>query len=109
MRNMKACTSDAWIIIPAYNEEKHIQQIARAVREKCDHVIVIDDGSRDHTAELASAEKVIVLRHRINLGKGAAIRTGCDFAVQHDAKKLILMDADGQHKPEDIPRFVELL
>ncbi|MFO7711183.1 MAG: glycosyltransferase family 2 protein [Candidatus Woesearchaeota archaeon] len=98
-----------YIVIAAFNEEKHIQKVLRETKRLCENIIVVDDGSSDATYELAKKEGVIALRHVINLGKGAAIKTGCDYATRAGAKMLILMDADGQHEPADIPRFREAL
>ena len=98
-----------YIIIAAFNEEKHIQKVLRETNQFCENRIVVDDGSSDATYDLAKKEGVTALRHVINLGKGAAIKTGCDYAIREGAKILVLMDADGQHEPADIPRFREAL
>ncbi len=98
-----------YIVIAAFNEEKHIQKVLRETKRLCENIIVVDDGSSDATYEIAKKEGVIALHHVINLGKGAAIKTGCDYALKEGAKTIILMDADGQHEPEDIPRFLKAL
>jgi glycosyltransferase involved in cell wall biosynthesis len=100
----------AFVIIPAYNEEKHIEGIiTRTLKEvPRDRIILVDDGSRDATSEIAE-RKVTVLKHLVNLGKGAALKTGCEYALSKGAEALIAMDADGQHKPEDIPRLLSAL
>jgi glycosyltransferase involved in cell wall biosynthesis len=103
---MKQCV---WAVIPAYNEEKHISQIAKKTHSFVDAVVVVDDGSHDKTASLARKSRAIVLQHIINMGKGAALRTGCDFAAAEGAEIIVCLDADGQHKPSDIPRFVKEL
>ena len=100
---------DVWVIIPAYNEEKTIKDVILKVKEYCDNVVVVDDGSQDKTANSAQEAGAVVLEHMINLGKGAALKTGCDYAYKKRAQKLILMDADGQHEAEEIPQFVDLL
>ncbi len=97
------------VIIPAYNEAKHISAIVERTKKIISDVIVVDDGSIDDTAELAYKEGAIILRHLVNLGKGAAAKTGCDYAYKTNHDVLILMDADGQHLPEDIPRFLSAL
>lgn len=100
------------VVIPAKNEEKRIEQVIKRVKEKVPEsdIIVIDDGSDDQTVQTAeNVSGIMVLRHRINLGKGAALKTGCEAAVQREAETIVLMDADGQHNPEDIPRFLEAL
>lgn len=102
-------TSNVYAVIPAYNEEKSIVSIVQKTKEHVDKVVVVDDGSNDSTKESAERAGAIVLRHIVNLGKGAALKTGCDFAVRHGAKFVVALDADAQHKPEDIPRFTEKL
>ena len=99
----------AYAVIPAYNEEKSIGSIIKRAKGYVDNVVVIDDGSTDRTKEAARKEEVIVLSHIINLGKGAALKTGCDFALQDGARFIITLDADAQHDPNDIPRFIEKL
>ena len=98
-----------WVVIPAYNEEKNIAKIVRKAKKYISNVVVVDDGSRDRTKDLAEKSGAIVLRHIINLGKGAALKTGCDYAVNKGAEYVIALDADAQHNPEDIPRFMEKL
>ncbi len=98
-----------WAVIPAYNEEKDIAVIIKKTKKYVDKVVVVDDGSRDKTKEAAEKTGAVVLRHIVNLGKGATLKTGCDFAVKKGAKSIIVLDADAQHNPEDIPRFAEKL
>ena len=98
-----------FIIIPAHNEESKIQDVIRQAQEYSQNIIVVDDGSRDSTAAKAKELRVIVLRHNVNLGKGAALRTGCDYAIQSGADNLIVLDGDGQHDPQEIPRFLKAL
>ncbi|HLG25061.1 MAG TPA: glycosyltransferase family 2 protein [Candidatus Nanoarchaeia archaeon] len=95
-------------VIPAYNEEKRIIPVIEKAKKFVDSVVVVDDGSRDRTQEFAKSAGAIVLRHLVNLGKGAALKTGCDYASEH-AEWIIVLDADAQHNPEDIPRFIEKL
>lgn len=97
------------VIIPAYNEGEKISAVIKEVKKSARRIIVVDDGSRDETAVLAHKEKVIVLKHKVNLGKGAALRTGCDYALELGADRLVVIDADGQHKPEQIPHFFSAL
>lgn len=98
-----------YAVIPAYNEEKTIQEVVQRTILFVPQIIVVDDGSRDRTFEKAKAMGVTVLRHDINLGKGAALKTGCDYAILKGAAQLIVLDADGQHDPEELPRFIEAL
>ena len=99
-----------YIVIAAYNEAAHISSVVKDVlAQGYKHVLVVDDGSRDKTSILAEKAGAKVLRHAINLGKGAAVRTGCDFAVDSGATHLVLIDGDGQHEPEEIPHFLSAL
>lgn len=98
-----------WIIIPAYNEEKTIGKVIQSCLAYTTQVVVVIDGSKDASEVLARRYPVYVLEHLVNLGKGAALKTGCDFAVQHGAQQLIVIDADGQHDPKKIPKFLKEL
>ncbi|MBI2666646.1 glycosyltransferase family 2 protein [Candidatus Woesearchaeota archaeon] len=93
------------IIIPSYNEEKHIAAVIKEAK-KYAPVIVVDDGSKDNTAAVAKTAGATVLRHKVNLGKGAALKTGCEYALAQGAQHLVSMDADGQHNPTKIPLFL---
>ncbi|HLD43219.1 MAG TPA: glycosyltransferase family 2 protein [Candidatus Nanoarchaeia archaeon] len=95
-----------FVIIPAYNEAKHLGDVIARTKKFCKDIIVVDDGSRDETSAVCRAANVVVLAHIVNLGKGAALKTGCDFAVSRGADILIALDADGQHDPEEIPHFL---
>jgi UDP-N-acetylglucosamine---dolichyl-phosphate N-acetylglucosaminyltransferase len=98
-----------FVIIPAYNEQKTLRSVLRVTKKYCDNIIVVDDGSIDKTFDIALNEDVIVLQHIVNLGKGSALKTGCEYAISHGAKKIVIMDADGQHNPVLIPKFVRAL
>ena len=89
-------------IIPSYNEEKTIKGIVHQALNYSD-VLVVDDGSTDHTSKLAVEAGARIIKHDINLGKGAAIKTGLAKVLNDDYKVIILMDGDGQHNPECIP------
>lgn len=97
-----------FIVIPAYNEEKNVKDVALKCKKYAD-VIVVDDGSKDNTYLEAEKANVLVLRHRVNLGKGAALKTGCDAAVIKNADAIIILDSDGQHDPDEIPLFIKEL
>lgn len=101
--------NNIWAVIPAYNEEKDIASIIKKTKKYLSNVIVVDDGSSDKTKEVAEKASAVVLRHIVNLGKGAALKTGCDFAIKKNAEFVIALDADAQHNPGDIPRFIEKL
>lgn len=95
-----------FVIIPAYNEAERMGRVIAETKKYCPHIIVVDDGSQDKTFQIAQKQKVVVLRHKVNLGKGAALKTGSEAALNLGAQILVFLDADGQHKPEDIPRFI---
>jgi len=96
-------------VMPAVNESKNVSKLIRQIKKYVDKVIVVDDGSIDRTSQLAKKAGAIVLRHDINLGKGAALKTGCDYAIRQNANIILNLDADGQHSPEEIPKFLKAL
>ena len=81
--------------------------VSDALKKYVKDIVVVDDGSRDMTADMARKSDVTVLRHLINLGKGAALKTGCDYALKIKADVIIVIDADAQHNPNEIPKFME--
>jgi len=93
-------------IIPAYNEEKHIGDVVRRTRQQLDDVLVVDDGSQDRTTDNARAAGAEVIVHAINRGKGETIKTGLRHFLERQFDFVIILDADGQHPPEEIDRFV---
>jgi len=95
-----------WIVIPAYNEGPKLAEVIRGVRGYADELVVIDDGSVDNTGEIAQAEGVYVLTHRINRGQGAALATGIEFALRNGANAIVTFDSDGQHSAEDVPKMI---
>ena len=97
-----------WVVIAAYNEAKVIARVVGEVARRGYHVVVVDDGSSDETAERAAAASVVV-HHPINLGQGAALQTGIDYALQQAAEFVVTFDADGQHRAADIERLVAAL
>jgi glycosyltransferase involved in cell wall biosynthesis len=96
------------LLIPAYNEARTIGQIASRARKIIDSVIVVDDGSQDNTAQIAQDSGALVIKHQINRGKGAALRTGFQYVVDEGYDAVITMDSDGQHDVNDIPKFLEV-
>jgi len=97
------------VIIPAYNEESHVGDVVNKTLEYANLVIVVDDGSSDKTSLGAENSGAIVIKHAVNLGKGSALKTGCELAFKLGAEKIVFMDADGQHNPKNIPKFIGLL
>ncbi|MCC2029348.1 glycosyltransferase family 2 protein [Microbacterium sp. YMB-B2] len=101
---MTATSKQVLVIVPAWNEQHSVattvQEIRRASPEY--DVVVIDDGSKDATADIAAAAGAVVLRLPFNLGVGGAMRTGFTYAARHGYQQAIQVDADGQHDPADI-------
>src|SRR6266480_2593595 len=93
-------------VIPAYQDEKHIADIVRRVRQRLDHVLVVDDGSNDQTSQRAREAGAEVIVHDQNRGKGDAIKTGLRHWLNRQFTHVIVLDADGQHLPEEIDRFI---
>jgi glycosyltransferase involved in cell wall biosynthesis len=96
-------------VIAAYNEAAVIEAVVASVVREGWRVVVVDDGSRDATAACARTGGATVLRHSINLGQGAALQTGIDYALRRGAHHIVTFDADGQHDPADIPAIVDAL
>ena len=90
------------VLIPAYNEERSIGSLVLRIRTVADKVIVIDDGSRDATADIAEAAGAVVIRHKVNQGKGIALNTGFLKAREFQPEVVVTMDGDWQHSPEEI-------
>lgn len=96
-----------FVVIPAYNEEKMIAETVRDVKKYCQNVVVVDDGSSDVTGSEAQAAGADVLRHLVNRGQGAALRTGINYALQQGADIIVTYDADGQFEAAEIERICE--
>ncbi len=99
------------IIIPLYNEEKVIRNILIQLKEMYPAfaIIVVDDKSTDNSYKEACLEDIYLLKHSVNLGQGATLQTGIEFAKQIGCKYVITFDSDGQHSPEDIKTFIKEL
>ncbi|HVW46172.1 MAG TPA: glycosyltransferase family 2 protein [Solirubrobacterales bacterium] len=99
------------ILIPAYNEAENIgvvlDQMPKEVCGVATEVLVVDDGSRDGTGDVAAGHGALVARHVTNRGGGAALRTGYRLMVESGAEIVVTLDADGQHLPAEMPRLVE--
>jgi polyprenyl-phospho-N-acetylgalactosaminyl synthase len=98
-----------WVIVPAYNEQEVIGNVTRQLTTAYRNVVVVDDGSTDHTADFALCNGAIVCRHPVNLGQGAALQTGISYALRHNAEVIVTFDADGQHQVSDIAPMVRAL
>ncbi len=101
---------DVWIVIPAYNEASVIADVVADVRTVFPNVVCVDDGGRDGTGDRAFAAGAHVVRHPVNLGQGAAIQTGVEYARSRPGAKIFAtFDADGQHRVKDVVRMIDRL
>ncbi len=101
---------DVWVVIPAFNEAAVIGEVIGDVRAVFDHVVCVDDGSADGTGEIALRAGAHLVRHPVNLGQGAAIQTGVEYArKQPGAMVFATFDADGQHRVKDLAAMVDRL
>lgn len=97
-----------WVVVPAFNEVRTIGRVITDIAGRGFKIVVVDDGSTDQTKDVVSAADAVV-RHPINLGQGAALQTGIDYALQHGADFIVTFDADGQHYAADIAQLVNAL
>ncbi len=99
------------VLIPTFNNARTVGDVIEGALGHCEDVLVVDDGSTDSTAEVLSrfAERIRVLRHARNEGKGVALRDGFQLLRELEFSHAISIDADGQHFPDDLPRFVETI
>ena len=95
--------------MPAYNESHAIAEVILGCKKYVDKVIVIDDGSSDNTAEIAQTLGASVIKHTKNLGYGAALKSCFNAARELNADAMILIDSDGQHNPDEIPKLLDYL
>lgn len=99
-----------WIIVPGLNEQEYLGRVLEKIKQYTEHIIYVDDGSTDASVEIARRHTDHVLVHEVNIGKGGALQTGCEYAFKHlGAEAVIFMDADDQHDPRQIPEFVSAL
>ncbi|MEG3192709.1 glycosyltransferase family 2 protein [Lysobacter sp. D1-1-M9] len=95
------------VVIPALNEALRIRGVVEGALAECPHVIVVDDGSDDGTAEAIADLPVTLLRHERRMGKGASLRDGFAEALHRGFEGIVTMDGDGQHLARDIPRLLD--
>lgn len=99
--------TDAWLVMPLYNEEQVVRGVIEQAREYFPKVLVVDDGSQDRSAAEARAAGAVVVQHPINLGQGAALQTGFSYLLRYtNAAYMVTFDADGQHSPADAAAMV---
>jgi len=95
------------VVIPAFNAAETIGALVRDVKRQGLPVLVVNDGSNDQTAPIASQEGAVVISHLRNQGKGRALRTGFEYALRSQYDGVITMDSDGQHDPAEIPSLIQ--
>ncbi|MBC9936599.1 MULTISPECIES: glycosyltransferase family 2 protein [unclassified Leucobacter] len=98
---LESRNGDTWVVIPLYNEATVIHNVVAELRRSFANVVCIDDGSGDGSGAAAAAAGARVVTHPINLGQGAALQTGFEFALSHEAEFVVTFDADGQHRVTD--------
>jgi polyprenyl-phospho-N-acetylgalactosaminyl synthase len=97
-----------FFVIPAFNEERSIGKVVSdLLKAGYGNILVIDDGSKDNTYGVAKKSNATVLKHIINRGQGAALKTGIDFALKEGADVIVTFDSDGQHRVEDLPAMLK--
>lgn len=100
---------DVWLVVPLYNEAEVIGDVVRQALETFPHIVCVDDGSSDESAERAADAGAVVVRHPINLGQGAALQTGLDYAFDVSSMRwVVTFDADGQHQVSDVVDMLRL-
>jgi glycosyltransferase involved in cell wall biosynthesis len=104
-------TETIYVFIPAFNEEETIESVIDELKQLNLElkIYVIDDGSSDKTAEKARRAGAEVIRHPINLGGGAAVRTAFTIALKYGAQLIVTLDADGQHDPRELPKLLKAI
>jgi glycosyltransferase involved in cell wall biosynthesis len=96
------------ILIPAYNAQETLGSVLKKIEPLKMDTIVVNDGSSDETKRVASENGAQLLEHPLNLGKGAALRTGFQYILQKGYQVVITLDADGQHDPSEIPSLLKI-
>jgi len=99
-------SASIFVIIPAYNEAAILRETVTPLVKAGYTVVVVDDGSIDQPAAALAGLPITLLHHSVNLGQGAALETGMEYARRHNAEAAVHFDADGQHSPEQIPDFI---
>lgn len=102
-------SADTWIVLPAYNEDEVLRGVVAEVQSLGYSVVVVDDCSREPAAYLLRGLPISIVRHDVNLGQGAALQTGIDFALEHGAERIVTFDSDGQHAAKDIASLLAAL
>lgn len=101
---------DIWLVVPIYNEGKYLNRVFSKLKKYTPNIIAVDDGSSDDSVQIASKYTPHLLTHDLNLGKGAALKTGCEYAFRFlGAQGVIFFDSDDQHNPAELNLFFEKL
>ncbi len=100
--------TDTWVVVPVYNEGTVVADVIAEIVERFPNVVCVDDGSRDDSAERVAGTDAHLVRHPINLGQGASLQTGIDYALRRGADYFVTFDADGQHSVDDAERMVDI-
>nr|WP_148220757.1 glycosyltransferase family 2 protein [Xylanimonas cellulosilytica] len=103
-----AVHDDVWVVIPLFNEATVIADVVAEVRTAFPHVVCVDDGSTDGSAARAKDAGAVVVHHSVNLGQGASLQTGIEFALRRGARYVVTFDADGQHQLVDAVGMVDM-
>ena len=99
--------SDTWLIVPCYNEATVIREVLINARETFPNIVAVNDGSRDNSAQEIHAAGAHLVNHPVNLGQGAALQSGVEYArAQPGARYFVTFDADGQHQVKDVVRML---
>lgn len=98
---------DVWVVIPLYNEATMIGEVVEGLLPLFPNIVVVNDGSNDGSGTIAKSKGARVVNHPINLGQGASLQTGFDYALERGARFAVTFDADGQHRPEDAAAMVD--
>ena len=106
-RNEDVRNHDVWMIVPCFNEGTVIEEVLRSARGTFPNIVAVDDGSADNSAAAIHRAGAHLVRHPVNLGQGAAIQTGVEYArAQPGARYFVTFDADGQHQVKDVLAMV---
>jgi len=101
---------DTWVVVPLFNEATVIADVVRGIREAFPQVVCVDDGSSDGSAAAAREAGAVVVQHPVNMGQGAALQTGIEYAVRDpEMRYVVTFDADGQHQVSDAVEMVDKL
>lgn len=105
--SIQAANNTTWVIIPAFNESAVIGKVVEDLLSREYNIVVVDDGSKTNLInQLSGITGIHYIRHKVNLGQGAALQTGITYSLQKGATRIVTFDADGQHSPDDLPALL---